>query len=205
MVMFGLQDLGPGIDLYTNVSNGLNNLEIISDIEEAIELKAMEWLRPHIVVNGKSHVDTSVRDLDTLGIDYYQSRSIIERPSDIHESAKNIIGNKIFNVLDPIEKDYQSRYAISLQNHDIYSILKYGEGHFFNNHIDDYPGQKRTLSVLYYLNGDYDGGEISFPRFNITIKPKADSVLMFPSTYVYNHSVAKIKSGTRYAAVSWLS
>ena len=55
------------------------------------------------------------------------------------------------------------------------------------------------------MNDSYTGGEIVFPRFNLTIKPEADAMIMFPSTYVYNHSVLPVTEGTRYSVVSWLA
>jgi predicted 2-oxoglutarate/Fe(II)-dependent dioxygenase YbiX len=54
------------------------------------------------------------------------------------------------------------------------------------------------------MNDNYSGGEINFPRFGISYKPAANEILMFPSTYVYNHSVSEVTEGTRYAVVSWM-
>jgi Rps23 Pro-64 3,4-dihydroxylase Tpa1-like proline 4-hydroxylase len=54
------------------------------------------------------------------------------------------------------------------------------------------------------MNDNYIGGEIKFPRFNVTHKPKANELLIFPSGYTYNHSVLPVESGTRYAIVGWL-
>ena len=47
-------------------------------------------------------------------------------------------------------------------------------------------------------------GEIVFPKFGVTIKPKASQLLLFPSTYVYNHNVNAVTNGTRYSMVNWL-
>jgi predicted 2-oxoglutarate/Fe(II)-dependent dioxygenase YbiX len=60
------------------------------------------------------------------------------------------------------------------------------------------------MSWVYYINDDYTGGEISFPRFNLTYKPVANEFIVFPSNYIYNHSVLPVIEGTRYAVVSWL-
>jgi predicted 2-oxoglutarate/Fe(II)-dependent dioxygenase YbiX len=60
------------------------------------------------------------------------------------------------------------------------------------------------MSTVYYFNDDYTGGEVIFPRFDIKYKPVANELLVFPSTYVYNHSVVPVVEGTRYAVVSWL-
>ena len=75
---------------------------------------------------------------------------------------------------------------------------------FFSNHIDDHKDYPRRVSTVYYLNDNYTGGEINFPRFGITFKPKANQMIVFPSNFMYNHSVSPVIEGNRYAVVSWL-
>ena len=106
--------------------------------------------------------------------------------------------------LIPLEINYQNNYGIDCLWHDSYQILKYGVGQKFTNHIDDHPDYHRRISTLYYINDDYSGGEINFPRFNLSFKPKANQMIIFPSTYVYNHSVSPVTEGERYAVVSWM-
>ena len=61
------------------------------------------------------------------------------------------------------------------------------------------------LACLIYLNDDYEGGEIYFPRQDISIKPKAGTLITFPGSLHYIHGVNKITSGTRYTITEWLS
>ena len=84
-----------------------------------------------------------------------------------------------------------------------WQILKYGVGQHFVNHVDDSKGYPRTVSMSFYLNDNYEGGEIEFPRFGIQVKPEANQLIMFPSNYVYNHVVNPVTKGTRYAIVGW--
>jgi len=53
-----------------------------------------------------------------------------------------------------------------------------------------------NITSLSYLTDDYSGGEISFPEFDLTIKPKAGDMLLFPSRY--RHQILELKSGHRY-------
>lgn len=84
-------------------------------------------------------------------------------------------------------------------------LLRYENGEQFGLHVDVIPGDspQRTVSVLVYLNDDYEGGEIQFPRQNITYKPRRGSVLMFPSNFVYPHTSTPVTKGSKYVAVTW--
>jgi predicted 2-oxoglutarate/Fe(II)-dependent dioxygenase YbiX len=70
------------------------------------------------------------------------------------------------------------------------------EGHPNEAFIVDY-------GAVIYLNDDYQGGEIYFPEHNIDFKPKAGTLVFFPSNNMYVHGVREIKSGIRYTAPSF--
>jgi len=88
---------------------------------------------------------------------------------------------------------------------DQVSILKYEKSGYLPEHIDQ-GISSRVLSVVAYLNDDYEGGEITFTNIGdggITIKPEAGSAVFFPSNYVGAHKISEIKSGIRYAVPNW--
>jgi len=59
------------------------------------------------------------------------------------------------------------------------------------------------LSCLGILNDDYQGGEfIMFDNKHIELK--AGDLLIFPSNFLYPHTVKPIKKGTRYSYISWV-
>lgn len=60
-----------------------------------------------------------------------------------------------------------------------------------------------NVSVLLYPNDNYDGGEITFPEYGITLKPKAGDLIIFPGNNYYQHTVEMVKSGIRYTMPSW--
>ena len=53
-----------------------------------------------------------------------------------------------------------------------------------------------------YLNDDYDGGDISFINQDISFKPKAGDLVMFPGNIHYWYSV-KPANGSRYIMPIW--
>jgi hypothetical protein len=54
------------------------------------------------------------------------------------------------------------------------------------------------LAGLFYINDDYEGGELYFPNQDIQFKPKAGAAYFFPGDKNYIHGVTEIKSGIRY-------
>lgn len=197
------EEIATGIAVYSNVIP--NSSELCKDIEEGIVSAKLEWQGATVKDDQYSEptLNTKTRDTQTIGIPYFgQSKSL--EGLQVKDLFFTNLNNLFFEGFDIIEKDYMASYGVYSEWHDSYGVLKYGEGQQFTNHIDDHPNYHRRISTVYYLNDDYTGGEINFPRFNITFKPKANQMILFPSTYVYNHSVSPVVSVTRYAVVSWL-
>ena len=195
------EEIAPGIVVYSHVIPDSENLYI--DIEEGMVSAGLKWIEAAVKESSEPMVNTKTRDTSTFGIPY---KGFIQDtlPENMSEAFIINVNNIFFESFDAIEKDYLNTYGIKTDWHDTYGILKYGAGQFFSNHIDDHPSYHRRVSTVYYLNDNYTGGEINFPRFNITFKPKANQMIIFPSTYVYNHSVSPVIEGERYAVVSWM-
>ena len=194
------EELATGIVLYKNVFDGYQNL--ISDIENAVDSKIINWNQASVVEKDFDGVNTQLRDTLSIGIPHFNNLS--ENIPSLTNPYSHNLSKIFFEVFDPFERDYMSIYNVWTPSHDPYSILKYGIGQKFIDHIDDCQEYHRRISTVYYINDDYVGGEIEFPRFKIFYKPKANELLVFPSTYVYNHSVNQVIQGTRYSIVSWL-
>ena len=113
--------------------------------------------------------------------------------------------NVLTSTVDQALEEYYKLYPFAranLKGRERPNILKYVSGGELPPH-QDIGVSSRSLSVLSYLNDDYEGGEISFPQSNVTLKPKAGSIVFFPSNFIYVHTIAKMKSGVRYAIPSW--
>jgi hypothetical protein len=196
------KEIGPGMRVYTNVIDNFDKQS--KDILAMLESPDFLWEDPRIIQNGETIVDYHVRRLKTIAISYEDSK---ETPKEINskwDAIKARFGNLLYRYFTPVEEHYKADYAVRTTTHDVFSVLNYGEGEYFTNHLDDCLEIPRTISVIYYLNDNYDGGEIVFPRFGVTYKPNANELLVFPSAYSYNHSVNEVKNGRRYAIVSWL-
>lgn len=63
---------------------------------------------------------------------------------------------------------------------------------------NDFPHY--DLGCLFYINDDYEGGELYFPNQGIEFKPKAGAAYFFPGDMNYIHGVREITAGTRYTS-----
>lgn len=63
---------------------------------------------------------------------------------------------------------------------------------------NDFPWY--DLGTVFYLNDDYEGGELYFPLQDVEFKPKRGAVYFFPGDKNYIHGVRPVVSGCRYTA-----
>ena len=197
------EEIAPGIVIYSDVIPDSENL--YKDIEEGMASVNIQWQGAR-VQEGNGVEDTlnpTSRNTQIFGV-AYKGEIETKTNQDPQGLFYDNLNNIFFEHFAPLEVDYLASYGISAVWHDQWGVLKYGSGQYFTNHIDDHVDHHRRVSTVYYLNENYTGGEINFPRFNITLKPKANQMIVFPSTYVYNHSVSPVIEGERYAVVSWL-
>jgi hypothetical protein len=61
---------------------------------------------------------------------------------------------------------------------------------------NDFPWY--DIAGLFYLNDEYEGGELYFPLQGVEFKPKAGAAYFFPGDKNFIHGVREIKSGIRY-------
>ena len=92
-------------------------------------------------------------------------------------------------------------------------ILRYPPGGKYDPHADAehlntqtrvwMRSLDRDISVLLYLNDDYEGGMLGFDHLNYSLQPRKGMLIAFPSDHRYLHAARPTLSGRRYAIVSW--
>jgi len=89
-------------------------------------------------------------------------------------------------------------------------VLKYEEGGHYVPHVDHGHMTPRSLSVIYFLNNDYQGGELHFTdpqdqnKSILKVEPVPGRMIVWPSNFVFPHGVSPVKKGKRFVIVSWL-
>jgi predicted 2-oxoglutarate/Fe(II)-dependent dioxygenase YbiX len=199
---FEVLDLG--LIYYKNIVQ--NPEKLIKDIEE-LELKLLSK-----DTNSKTMVEPwtnwSYSDGRVFCLQKFIPQVKHINPSmDVFYREQVSISKQLFAALDDTLEHYSTiLYPWAKANiksrEDRMHLLKYTEGGHLPAHQDQ-GISSRVLSVLLYLNDDYEGGEIEFKHSNVKIKPQAGSVIFFPSNFLYVHEVHPITKGTRYSLPNW--
>lgn len=114
------------------------------------------------------------------------------------------ISERLFSPLDEYLIKYKEIYPfLNIKSRDdSMHLLKYEKAGYLPAH-QDHGVSTRTLSVLIYLNDDYEGGNLVFRNSNLSFKPEAGSIIFFPSNFLYVHEVEKITGGIKYSLPNW--
>jgi Rps23 Pro-64 3,4-dihydroxylase Tpa1-like proline 4-hydroxylase len=120
------------------------------------------------------------------------------------------------NVLQNIFLRHFNDYLIRHNLHQDYQqitnfmqcdILKYGVSNHYKFHVDHGKYENRVLSAIFFLNDDYEGGQLTFKNtYDDTeeqVEKKAGSVVIWPSNFLFPHAVKPVKKGERYTVVAW--
>lgn len=122
-------------------------------------------------------------------------------PTIIDETNETLLSiNKIIrDAIVVSSKDYAKEHNIDLGYLTPISIAKYSTGKEMGSHVDSYEdGRSPVLSVVLYINDNYDGGELYFKEQDVSIKPSAGSLIAFPSVAPYYHQSMTVTKGIKY-------
>lgn len=119
-------------------------------------------------------------------------------------------------IVDELIEPY---YGVQIDYWESPALLIYPPGGFFLPHNDDedvvYDEERdtfswrrsmdRDISVVWYLNQDFEGGELYFSKFDRWIRPATGMVVTFPSWHDYAHTAKPVSRGMRYAVTTWMA
>jgi prolyl 4-hydroxylase len=91
-------------------------------------------------------------------------------------------------------------------------VLRYRQGQEYRPHVDWDGGENgRILTVLVYLNEDYEGGETLFVKTGLRVKGRKGDALVFRSTTadcafdpMSEHAGLPVTGGVKYLASRWV-
>jgi predicted 2-oxoglutarate/Fe(II)-dependent dioxygenase YbiX len=161
---------------------------LVSSFQDSTESGETQWV-----------IDRKVRDTQEVQL----HAAIEEKLSRIHRM-------NIDAFINPF-------YAVDVRDCEPLQVLHYGVGGHYIPHVDaetlykDDAGLSmwektldRDLSIVYFLNDDFEGGELIFPSLELVIKPRAGTLVCFPSDHNFIHGVNPVSQGHRYTLVTWM-
>ena len=87
---------------------------------------------------------------------------------------------------------------------EVMNCIRYGKGQHFQEHADHGFSYSATVSLVAYVNDDYAGGNLFFPKLGLDIKPRAGDLYIFPSTYLFSHRAMPVEDGMKFSIVTML-
>lgn len=165
--------------------------KVINVLNLKVKNKTMEWTP---ITFYESYSSNLPNDNDSETLDCGLSATFF---SDVEKQIMDITA-KIHN------KDPEQMSKIG------YHTQKWEKGAYATVHADNSyndgrpsPFERSRYATFIYLNDDFEGGILNFPKRGIQIKPKTGLLAAFAGDYTNLHEVTMITSGTRYTLGSF--
>jgi predicted 2-oxoglutarate/Fe(II)-dependent dioxygenase YbiX len=169
---------------------------------DAISAEDITWLNEELAQSQMtdSLVSNFAEDAQSDDVDWVINKTIrdtqeVKLSSIATQRLNAVMQASARNLIDPF-------FRLEVLDWEPVQVLHYGIGGHYIPHVDaetlytDEIGLEmwektldRDLSVVYFLNDDFVGGELFFPVFDLLIKPQAGTLVCFPSDHHFVHGV----------------
>jgi hypothetical protein len=193
------EEIAPGILVYHDVLT--KDLDLINRLELVLNEKNVNHYKWQEAYVGYRQRMPEYRDC----VDFKFKKTDIEWDTSEDSLKLQQIWQDCYDRQSLAVEDYCKRFNIhNLRYWEAFNFIKYEPGHHFMEHHDHGFSYNCTVSLVGYLNDDFEGGELFFRLQGINYIPKAGDVVLFPSTYMYPHQAKVVHSGTKYSLVTML-
>lgn len=191
------ENLGLGLHVYHDTFSLEDSKRYIDILESNLSNGSKYKWSEAQVTNSKTPIKKA---RDAVDFKYKQENL---GPRDSLNSELIDLHEEIYQKLKYCIDDYAQYWGINVIYYEAFNFVKYeGKGTHFNIHADHGPAYNTTVSAVIYINDDYVGGDLKFPRLdNLVYKPKVGDIAVFPSNYIYEHASLPMESGTKYCVV----
>jgi len=194
-------DLGNGIICYKGVIK--KEFDVINRLESNLlpvgtENSNYSWLPAYV---GYQELMPSYRDCN----DFKFKKTDIENDTSQVSLNLQALWQDVYDAQSPAVDDYCKQFNVyKLKYWEAFNFIKYGPGQHFQEHHDHGFSYNCTVSLVAYVNDDYEGGELAFRLQGLSVKPEAGDLFIFPSNFMYPHRAMPVHSGTKYSIVTML-
>lgn len=193
-------DLGSGIKCYRNIIKP--EFDVVDRIESNLkpvgDSTGYSWQPAYV---GYRQLMPDYRDCT----DFKFKKTDIENDKSQVSLNLQSLWQDIYDSAFPAVEDYRAEYNIMpLKYWEAMNFVKYNTGQHFMEHHDHGFSYNCTVSLVGYINDDYEGGELFFRLQNLKIKALAGDLYVFPSNFMYPHQAMPVITGTKYSIVTML-
>jgi len=183
-----------------NVINecGINEIIAHADKSKKMDLSVFDPEKANKTGESEWRIDKKVRDTQCIEFGPIIFPKIVELFKEI-----------VREVINPF-------YEVEISESEIPQLLSYEIGGHYCPHIDGESlwvspknemiwkkSVDRDLSIVIFLNDNFEGGDFVFPDLKIRIRPEPGMLVCFPSNHHYMHGVEPVTKGNRYSIVCW--
>ena len=180
---------------------------------ESAELDSLPFADPANIVIKENFISKEhlVKIIDYChSVNNWESKSQLGTDS-LHtweklSSGSNVVFEILQEYVNNVQREVEYRFGRFLESTKP-GIRKWNPGEYQDVHADGetaagWPGYNYIVDYgsILYLNDDYEGGELFFPKYNIHLKPKPGTLVFFPSTNMYAHGVTEVTDGIRFTS-----
>jgi predicted 2-oxoglutarate/Fe(II)-dependent dioxygenase YbiX len=154
--------------------------------------------------------ESTVQDLDRMAA--RATRLKTTQRSSRHIDIRGI-ADQVLPVIESAYREAEKFYGVQVEWFEFPEMLRYEKGGHYVPHADAenwdsgtgrwLRGLDRDLSIIIYLNDQFEGGQLDFPNFGFRIRPQPGLLACFPADHRYVHTARPVESGVRYILVSW--
>jgi predicted 2-oxoglutarate/Fe(II)-dependent dioxygenase YbiX len=136
-------------------------------------------------------------------------------PLDTRSSLLESTTELLVGAVNQLRQLMSRQYEVPFSHLEMYAIERSRPGQTHKRHMDGLVlGDRytelaqgipaRDVSVIGYLNEDFEGGELLFDRQALKVKPATGGVVLFPAHYTHPYQALPVLRGCKYTFTAWL-
>jgi Rps23 Pro-64 3,4-dihydroxylase Tpa1-like proline 4-hydroxylase len=164
----------------------------------------------------KKFKDLILNQIDNLDFFSYQNNPFKKNDVDSHDFLVKFVDSSnpiLYEIVSSLNAQMLEVLNLTLNTTHVSQwegsqycggITCYNPGNFFMDHNDllySDEEKKMTYTCVYYLNQDFEGGNLFFPELKITVKPIENSLVLLPSHLI--HRAEEVISGNKIISATF--
>tara|TARA_B110001469_G_scaffold126768_1_gene145345 strand:+ start:426 stop:1007 length:582 start_codon:yes stop_codon:yes gene_type:complete len=134
----------------------------------------------------------------------------VKKYDDIRTSSHCFLNSTKYNICKKIDNIVYNRLKIPIENYEDLQVVNYKSDQNYNEHWDacidgeickkdkEIMGGYRFATFIIYLNDEFEGGETSFPKKIMKVKPKRGKGVLF---FNLNDKLTNVRDNSLHAGL----